>query len=275
MARRRATGFSVSFFAFQDIITSVVGIFVLITLVMMINLVAQTATSQPVASKTADLYSDAIQDLEKQLAVLLARSNDLDKLASSVGTVQLFNKEDIVKELTQDLKAYDDQIERTKKRNFEIQQLNSQQSQDETQLQIEMNNRSPDREELAALMKELDKLDTKVDQLKTDIPLVYKSQVLEGRRIVVLDIAQSNLSLLDLDKNQRVTLGASDSASSLKKWLNQNDVGRIHFMLLIRPRASAKFLNIRNFLDSVNASYGYDVLDDKRSVRLRNEVEQE
>jgi hypothetical protein len=275
MARRRATGFSISFFAFQDIITSVVGIFVLITLVMMINLVAQTATSQPVASKTADLYSDAIQDLEKQLAVLIARSNDLDKLASSVGTVQLFNKEDIVKELTQDLKAYDDQIERTKKRNFEIQQLNSQQSQDETQLQIEMNNRSPDREELAALMKELDKLDTKVDQLKTDIPLVYKSQVLEGRRIVVLDIAQSNLSLLDLDKNQRVTLGASDSASSLEKWLNQNDVGRIHFMLLIRPQASAKFLNIRNFLDSVNASYGYDVLDDKRSVRLRNEVEQE
>ena len=275
MARRRATGFSVSFFAFQDIITSVVGIFVLITLVMMINLVAQTATSQPVASKTADLYSDAIQDLEKQLEVLLARSNELDKLASSVGTVQLFNKEDIVKELTQDLKAYDDQIERTKKRNFEIQQLNSQQSQDETQLQIEMNNRSPDREELAALMKELDKLDTKVDQLKTDIPLVYKSQVLEGRRIVVLDIAQSNLSLLDLDKNQRVTLGASDSASSLEKWLNQNDVGRIHFMLLIRPQASAKFLNIRNFLDSVNASYGYDVLDDKRSVRLRNEVEQE
>jgi hypothetical protein len=275
MSRRRASGFSVSFFAFQDIITSVVGIFVLITLVMMINLVAQTATSQPVASKTADLYSNAIQDLEQQLEVLHARSDELDKLASSVGTVQLFNKEDIVKELTQDLKAYDDQMERTQKRNFEIQQLNSQQSKDESQLQIEIHNRSPDREELAALMKELENLDTKVDQLKTDIPLVFKSQVLDGRRIVVLDIAQRSLSLLDLDKNQRVTLGASDSASSLENWLNQHDAGQIHFMLLIRPRASARFQSIRSFLDSVNASYGYDVLDNKRSVRIRNEVEQE
>ena len=101
MSRRRAQGPSVSFFAFQDIITSVVGIFVLITLIMMVDLVRRTGSSSASQELVADTFSVAIADLEMQLEQIAKRSRELDVLASKIGAVQVFNKDEIAKDLGQ------------------------------------------------------------------------------------------------------------------------------------------------------------------------------
>ena len=45
MARRRSVGPGVSFFAFQDIITAVVGIFILVTLLLVLELAQRVETA--------------------------------------------------------------------------------------------------------------------------------------------------------------------------------------------------------------------------------------
>jgi hypothetical protein len=273
MARRRSSGFAVSFFAFQDIITSVVGIFVLITLVMMVNLLSRTAASQQPLRKNDDVYTDAIRELEERLKQLQNQAEKLDQLSDSVGTIQVFNKEEVAKQLMADLMSLNQQIEKNDNRNSELQRINSQLTQSETKLLIEMENRSPDRDELKNLIRELERLDTKVQALKIDIPLIFKSQQLQGRSIIVIDITRQGLKTLDLDNGSRINFGPENVMKQFRAWIKQLDLSKCHFIVMVRPRTSLRFVEVRDVLDDARASYGYDVLDEDRLIQLRSEAE--
>lgn len=273
MARRRSRGFAVSFFAFQDIITSVVGIFVLITLVMMVNLLSRTAASQQPLRKNDDVYTQTIRELEERLKQLQIQAEKLDQLSDSVGTIQVFNKEEAAKKLMAGLMSLNEQIEKNDNRNSELERLNSQLTQSETKLQIEIDNRSPDRDELKNLIQELEQLDTKVQALKIDMPLIFKSQQLQGRSIIVVDITRQGLKVLDLDKNLRTNFGPGNVEKQFGAWIKQLDLNKCHFILMVRPRASMRFAEVRDVLDDAGASYGYDILDENRVIQLRSEAE--
>ena len=113
MARRKAQGPSVSFFAFQDIITSVVGIFVLITLIMMVELVTRKASASGSNQAVEDTFSAVIVELQQQYEALEARSAKLDTMAKKIGSVQVFNRDEVTKELQASIQSLNEQLERT------------------------------------------------------------------------------------------------------------------------------------------------------------------
>ena len=272
MSRRKAQGPSVSFFAFQDIITSVVGIFVLITLIMMIDLVTRTQSSSQARKAFEDTFSSAIADLQEQLAELETRSNKLDAMSSQLGNIQAFNKEEIEKELQASIQSTNEQIERVERRNREIQRVIDGQDKVKSELQIEIQKRSPDREELERLLKQLEKTQSTLEELQTDEPLVFKSQNLQGRTIVIVDIYANKLVLLDLAKDNRQEISGGDLVGRFRTWSRSRNLNTIHFFLLVRPFAASTFDSVREALDAANASYGYDLIDQKQTVKLRSEV---
>jgi vacuolar-type H+-ATPase subunit I/STV1 len=272
VSRRKAQGPSVSFFAFQDIITSVVGIFVLITLIMMVDLVTKTSSSAKVREAFEDIYTAAIDDLQEQLAKLETRSAQLDVAATKLGNVQVFNKDEIAKELEASIQSLNQQVERVERRNQEIQRVIEGQDKVKSELQIEVEKRSPDREELERLLKQLEKLDSKIQSLQTDEPLVFKSQDLQGRTIVIIEVHANKLVLLDLAKDSRSEISGGALDGKFRSWLSSRNVGSIHCFVLIRPYAAGTFGSVRAVLDATGASYGYDLIDKKRSVKLRSEV---
>jgi len=273
MGRRKAQGPSVSFFAFQDIITSVVGIFVLITLIMMVDLVTRKASANSSKKFVEDTYSSAIAELELQLQELQTQSGKLDAMSVKVGNVQVFNKEEISKDLKASIRSLNQQIERTEKRNQEIQRVIDAQNKVLSDLQIEMQKKSPDREELAKLLKDLEKLDSKIGELDSEEPLIFKSQSLDGRTVVVVEISRNELSILDLASEQRQTYQGLNLVKDFVSWIGANRVGKYHFFVLIRPGAAQKFLEIRQKLEASGASYGYDLIDQSRSLKLRSEAQ--
>lgn len=272
MARRKAQGPSVSFFAFQDIITSVVGIFVLITLIMMVELVTRKASASGSNQAVDDTFSAVIVELQQQYEALEARSAKLDTMAKKIGSVQVFNRDEVTKELQASIQSLNEQLERTERRNQEIQRVIDEQKKLQSDLQMEVRNRSPDREELEKLRKDLEKLDTRLAKLNTQEPLIYKSQSLDGRNVVVLEITSREIAILDLAGDTRVTLRGRYFAGEFKDWMRKQTISRNHFFLLIRPGGSDNFQQIREVLDNSKASYGYDVLDMEKSLQLRSEA---
>lgn len=272
MSRRKAQGPSVSFFAFQDIITSVVGIFVLITLIMMVDLVTKTSSSARVHGAVEDSYSAAINDLQDQLSKLETRSAQLDVAATKLGNVQVFNKEEIAKELEASIQSLNEQVERVERRTREIQRVIENQDKVKSDLQIEIQKRSPDREELERLLKQLEKLDSKIQNLQTEDTLIFKSQNLQGRTVVIVEVHANKLVLLDLAKDNRTEISGSDLDGKFQTWLSSRNVGSIHYFVLIRPFAAGTFNSVRSVLDTTGASYGYDLIDQKRTVKLRSEA---
>ena len=73
--RRRESGFSL--FAFQDIITSVTGIMILVTLVLAIELIERTESSPKVmTAQTTDQLKSQIVANEKEIQSLESISQD-------------------------------------------------------------------------------------------------------------------------------------------------------------------------------------------------------
>jgi hypothetical protein len=272
VSRRKASGPSVSFFAFQDIITSVVGIFVLITLIMMVELVQRKGSTPASTKLLEDSHSSVIADLMLQVEKLESRSKKLDSISTKIGSVQVFNKDEIAKELRASIQSLNEQIERTDQRKREIQRIIDSQIKLQASLQSETVQRSRDREELAKLLKELGRLDSKIGEMDSDAPLIFKSKSLDGRTVVVVDVARDETVLLDLDADRRTTIRGKDSEREFKNWIAKHSKGNFHYFLLIRPNGASNFDTLRSSLDESGASYGYDLLDQDRTIRLRSEV---
>lgn len=272
MSRRKASGPSVSFFAFQDIITSVVGIFVLITLIMMVELVQRKGSTPASKKLLEDSHSSVIADLMMQVEKLESRSKKLDSISTKIGSVQVFNKDEIAKELRASIQSLNEQIERTDQRKREIQRIIDSQIKLQASLQSETAQRSRDREELAKLLKELERLDSKIGEMDSDAPLIFKSKSLDGRTVVVVDVARDETVLLDLDADRRTTIRGKDLEREFKNWIAKHSKGNFHYFLLIRPNGASNFDTLRSSLDESGASYGYDLLDQDRTIRLRSEV---
>ena len=97
MGKRRSTSNSVSFFAFQDIITSVVGIFVLITLIMAIELAQSVADASEASSEgvSADLLK-SLASLEAGIAEMQAEFDALSSAQNSASGLNRFNRQQIL-----------------------------------------------------------------------------------------------------------------------------------------------------------------------------------
>lgn len=272
MARRKAQGPTLSFFAFQDIITSVVGILVLITLIMIVELVTRTRSSSQVQRDYEDTFSSTIADLKSQLTLLENRSSQLDEVASKMGNVQAFNKDEVEKELQASIRLFNEQISVTEEKNRKIQNVIEQQEKTKRKLENEMVNRSSDQQELEGLLKQLKAIDSKIDELATDTPMVYKSMNLMGRTIVVVEIHPKKLVILDLVNDRREEITSKDIEGAFKTWVRRRSVDKVHFLLLVRPYSTEIFHAIRGVMESSNASYGYDLADQNRNLKLRSEV---
>ncbi len=124
MRSRTASINTVSFFAFQDIITSVVGIFVLITLIMMLELVqTKVGASGGVESVPAEVMAQ-LEELESEVAQLRQVHEKLQANAQKIADRNSFTLEQELATLTSQQRELDDElqdaIKRTEKLNKQL-----------------------------------------------------------------------------------------------------------------------------------------------------------
>jgi len=274
MARRRQQGPSVSFFAFQDIITSVVGIFVLITLIMMVDLVSRKSSSASTAGAAEDTLSSVISDMQSEIQELQARSEYLFQRGKTVAGVQSLNKEEVKADMEKRLRSLNEQLQRAESKNRDIEKTIDAQLSEQKRLQIESTNRAPEREELKKLLAKLEFLETKIGELSTDDPLVFKNVNLMGRTVVVIDLEPKKIIALDLASDQRSEFSGAARFTQFENWAKGLPVSKLHFFLLVRPGAAASHIKVQEYLKSANASFGFDLLQDGKIIKLRSELKQ-
>ncbi len=269
---RRINGPTVSFFAFQDIITSVVGIFVLITIIMMIELVSKTVEGQTKRSQVADTVSVSLNSLEMELAEMRVRYETLSTRSKSVAGVQPFNAEEIRSDIEKRIQQVEEQTKRSEAVNQQIRKIVVATEGELDQLNQQAVAADSKRDELKKLLDKLQYLDTKIGEITTEDPLVFRNTNLAGRSLIVTDIQSKQIEVLELARNVRQVFSGVDRLSKFNAWLNKQPVDSLHFLLLVRPGAAGTFNAVQSQFDSVGASFGFDVIAANRSIQLRNEV---
>ena len=272
MARKNSAP-SVSFFAFQDIITSVVGIFVLITLIMVVELAAKATERLSTEKPVAENLSKVVSLMQLEVDALKQREAELENASSLVAGVQRFNIDEIRADLEKETKQLEERTKRFEALERTTRSVLAAAEGQLRQLQEESIANQPKQDELKKLLGKLEFLDRKINNLKTDDPMVFRDASLSGKDLVVVDLTASEIGLLDLERKVREKFIGTDRAEKFHKWIERSRLPSLHFLLLVRPGAASTFESCRIKLDQLHASYGFDVITSDRTLKMRNELE--
>lgn len=227
---RRIQGPSVSFFAFQDIITSVVGIFALITIIMMVELVSKTVDGKSKGNQVADTLSASLNSSENDVALLRQRSEELSVDSRSVVGIQRFNVEEIRSDIEKRIQHIVEQTKRTDALNQQLRQVLIASQGELDQLDKQAVATEDKRVELKTLLGKLQYLESKIGNLVTEDPLVFRNTNLAGRSLIVADVQSQQILVLELARDLRHVFSGNDRLSKFETWVSKQSLDTLHFL---------------------------------------------
>lgn len=267
--KRKHSAPSISFFAFQDIITSVVGIFVLIALTMALQLVERTVEGHSSDSLVADQLSETLKFVREQTNELEKRFEMLSRQQASSAGVNRFNAESIAAEIDQETQMVELRIKRSMELADELQRSLIVAEGQHQQLVEQSLDREPERQDIKKMLDKTNALESQLGKLETENPLIFRDSNVEGKSLVVVDIHRSQVRILDLSNQTAVTV---NDEKGFKSWLNGNSRDNLHFLLLVRPDGITTFEDCREAVEGSGASYGFDVLSDGKNLQMASEI---
>ncbi|MFG0290171.1 MAG: hypothetical protein ACF8CQ_18470 [Rhodopirellula sp. JB044] len=287
--RRKISGPGVSFFAFQDIITAVVGIFILITLIMILELIDKVdAASRTPAGDAAAITrvieqtradGDAIEVELKQIQERQQKENQGIAMSATVTEDQLINQIEEQKrrnkQLTGQVTAVEKQIEDAESR-FQSAQLEA----DKETRKIEAENQR--------LQGTLAELKERTQKFAGDDTPLYNDRLRDGRALVIVRLGEhpnraARLSMREGDHEvNRPFTNIEDLIDAIKK----RDARKSHYMVLIAPGGAGDFRVLREYFDSTQGlslfgartlptsiRYGFDVIGGDADIKLLFELD--
>lgn len=270
---RRSHGPGVSFFAFQDIITAVVGIFILITLLLVLELAqrVEAASSSPTADVTA--VRDAIASLEGEVqrmdAELARRAHAQDETAE----LNEFNRQEKSELARAAAQAAEQQLEALRATAKQTSDRNAGAKKLETMLLLDSAALEDDRSLLEQLKSKLGQVQTAINQVSGDDSRIFRDKTEQGRFVSLVVFENRTIQLRDaLTKTSRSWSGPR-RLDEMRNWLTGNDLSSRQLFLLIKPGTAGDFEAIQLDLDRMKAVYGYDIAGPGERVRLGFETQ--
>lgn len=258
MARRRTT-LSFSLFAFQDIITAVTGILLLITITLAIILIT-TEKAIPVENRT-----EYHQDLQKEVESLAKQSDaiqaELEVVANKNAGLSRLNGKELKREVeyaVQAVKVANAKIEELKKKQTILGKAWSEQESRDEQLSTALRKRSSkDQQELNDIKQEISDMRTR-DRFYFNLPDDI------NKRAWLVQISKSEVAVAPVDgKSGTKRYG---SPAQFFKTLRQYPSKKNYFVLFAKPSGVLNFESIQAKLDLQSYDFGIDAIDENASI---------
>ncbi len=268
MARNRRTSQpAFSMFAFQDIITSVTGICILLTLVLVLHWINSPAK----ANAPREFKRAAITELEGRIAAarteLTAANDILERINREYAEAIHASPTDIRREMALlDI--------RRKKLASERETLAHQQAEVELQLGTSRAMQLQARESLKALHAagEAQELRAKVEQLRKENFLIYTAEARATRLAWIVEISGSRVHAQLVDNSKRPALFRDKDTDALLakvlEWARTRDPRREYFMLLVRPSGVEAYERLVPNLVADGFRYGFDLIDEAAQIKI-------
>ncbi len=261
MRKRQTAPFSL--FSFQDIITSVTGIVILIALLLAIEVVYQRAASPTGRRQLLVRESQAaLLDAQQQIAAIEARlageSSLLDELASAIP--ERMAEEDA------ELQKRSEELRR------EIQALEKAELRQQGEVQAAQTrdfDRRTDRTRAAALQAEVERLNEQRKSLHEGGRLFFRAtQGTKRAWLTEISLQAIRCAAIDDPDNPVSIKGstAEDRVKSLLAFARRRPSDREYFVLFVKPGAEAQFEVISTVLEKQGFDIGFDLLGENQTV---------
>lgn len=267
MSRRGRSGPSVSLFAFQDIITSVTAILIVIVLLLVLDLVQRKESrNHPVDQIATDLKS-RLETLQAEIDRLQAQADSSTTAVQQVSTVTEASLATDIDALRANIEKVTRAIEKSKERLTEI----------EPQLQANralITATEHLKREAEELTGQSSKIQAEIEELKEQNRTIFTAprgfsgngwvMVIEAERIQVAPMGRAMVPVTFSGTEEKL-LGNRLSQQFID-W-NKNQKPSIgYWLLLIRPDGTEVFDALQDELDRQNANYGFDLVDSQQMI---------
>lgn len=272
MRSRKSSINTVSFFAFQDIITSVVGIFVLITLIMILELVETKIGSKSSRVTVPAEMIARVEEMEQEVAKLGQLHERLQANANVAAGRNAFTIEEELAALTRQQRDIDSELNVAVTRSEKLKKQLADARQTAKQLQSrekDLANKRDEAKSLATAQQDTAKVGA---ILEIEKPLIFRDQTEQGRYLVLVLLEKDAIQLTDAQtgKSERFTRGGRER--DFQAWLKKIDLKTRQFLLIVKPSGEADFEKVRTALTGQRAIYGFDVAGEDQKFRLRSQL---
>ncbi len=257
MGKRKFTGSPLSLFSFQDIITSVTGIFVLITLLIAVELSQRVVNqkSQP-TPHPSESFDEEIDAELQQIAKLEQLQGDVSEELPEFATYTNQSAEQARKELQAEIARLQVAVSQSA-----AEAESAQDSAAAASAQSEA--RSSERKELEQVESLLAALEQELTELENSQRVFYNVPDSQGRRVLLVELFAEEILLAPAGV-ERPPLRASGlgRVDKIMAAIRQNSTDSVRVVMIVHPGAVDAFNELYEKVKSDGYSRGFDVLPD-------------
>lgn len=264
MARRRRSTPSISFFSFQDLITSVTGIMILLSLLLALSL-TQRSPGRPTAhaAEAVDAVRESLAESRAHVAALQGEvrqgEQELAELAGlSVSGLQRQTSE--ARQQASDLRTRTDR-------------LNNQRQAAQTRAQAresELAGRETDRRRLERQQREAARLAAELAEMKSGKRMFFEAPPDGAKFPWLVEVTGSalRLRLLGRERPPLQFEGGTDAdrRAQFRQWLRTLDSGSEYVLLLVKPSGLSQYQDLYDLIRSAGLDQGIDLVSEEQQV---------
>lgn len=249
MGRRKGNSVPFSLFAFQDIITSVTGIILLITMMMAVELVQnmETAASAPQEQKSP-VIERTLQTAIDENSQEIVR---LERLLEETTTIRF--DADALRRRLADLSAASAELE---KQATKIEETQKEIDRRKQELTDQAKNLTP--EMIESLAQEQRQIAQEIEAMRQANRVIFNRPAGLAKTPWLVELNADAVLSAEMGANQ-IPQKFSGSAEFLAWAANQNNAA-IYFVILVKPETIDLFSAVRQKLQELSFEVGYDLL---------------
>lgn len=264
MARRGRSRSPFSLFSFQDIITCVSGIIILITLVLALELSQrQEGSPQVQTAKLAAQLREAIADAQAEVARLESELNLETRKAQQLAGVSLGDLQHDLFSIKEQIKSLDAEIASLKKQEEEI-------AKHDARLQAKLFDRGKDDTKRVDDERQVTDMEAKLRQVRQQNRLFYNPRTSDGKQIWLVQIERDRTLVAPAGSVARPQIFTHEFAffrqTSFEKWLESRSRTSDFIFFLVRPEGTDEFMKLRRVVDERDLPMGFDLLGVQQSA---------
>ncbi|HEY2250576.1 MAG TPA: hypothetical protein VGH74_05930 [Planctomycetaceae bacterium] len=256
--RRRGGAPPISLFSFQDIITSVTGIMILVTLMLAIEMVNQTESAPPQKTgQISALLENSVADTTAQIEEAKRELEQRQQAVADVAGLDAGRVNSEYQNLTE--------LERRLKREVDDSQRDFEAAKKRrTQAHDEQERRKADLPTLAQVREEQRQVDEELQKLKKSKRIVFNPAEGAEKRAWLLEVSGERILKAEvgkLDPPQEFL-----DSSAFKKWASGRIPADEYFVLLVKPSGIEMSRALQSIIAELGFELGVDLLAEDQTA---------
>ncbi len=268
MSRRGRGGTPISLFSFQDIITSVTGIMILVTLFLALEVIRRKEGSPQQRTKvlTEELVQASAQATRVK-STLEGNRRQIEQLRSALAGNESQLLESVKVDADEVSRKLRDLDELNKLMAGELTQSEARRKQTEKDLE-EMLAREADKQTDKQTLEQLaQKVKERIDELKKlrqANRVIFNPTQGDSKTPWLVELSATGILSAQLGKKEKPQ--SFSTAAAFKSWAAKRSKVGEYFVLLVKPSTVEKFLDTRQALETQGFDVGFDLLRDDQTA---------